>query len=61
MSEIDLLSDARAEARSWSHNTWRSHVAGWKHCTSWCTERRCVGFPAAAAAVGRYIEHLVEI
>ena len=60
-ADVDLLADARAEARSWSPNTRRAYVAGWKHFTSWCIEHRCVGMPAASAAVGRYIEHLVEI
>ena len=57
----DLLADARAEARSWSPNTRRAYVAGWKDFTSWCIEHRCAGLPSAAADVGRYIEHLVEM
>ncbi len=57
----DLLADARAEALSWSPNTRRAYVAGWNHFTSWCVEHRCAGLPSAAADVGRYIEHLVEM
>ena len=57
----DLLAYARAEARSWSPNTRRAYVAGWNHFTSWCIEHRCAGLPSAAADVGRYIEHLVEM
>ena len=57
---VDVLADARAEARSWSPNTRRAYVAGWNHFTSWCIEHRCAGLPSAAADVGRYIEHLVE-
>ena len=57
---VDVLADARAEARSWSPNTRRAYVAGWNHFTSWCIEHRCAGLPSAAAYVGRYIEHLVE-
>ena len=59
-ADVDVLADARAEARSWSPNTRRAYVAGWKDFTSWCLEHRCVGLPAAAADVGRYMEHLVE-
>ncbi len=57
---VDLLADARAEANSWSPNTRRAYVAGWKDFTSWCIEHRCAGLPVVAAHVGRYIEHLVE-
>ena len=57
----DLLADAKAEAGSWAPSTRRVYVAGWKHFTSWCIEHRCAGLPATAAAVGRYIEHLVQI
>ena len=60
-ADVDLLSDAKAEASSWAPSTRRVYVAGWKHFTSWCIENRCPGLPAAAADVGRYIEHLVEI
>ena len=59
-ADLDLLADARAEARSWSPNTRRAYVIGWKHFTSWCIEHRCAGLPAPAADVGRYMEHLVE-
>ena len=58
---VDVLADARAEALSWSPNTRRAYVAGWNHFTSWCIEHRCAGLPSAAADVGRYIEHLVEM
>ena len=57
---VDFLADARAEARSWSPNTRRAYVAGWKDFTSWCLENRCAGLPVAPADVGRYLEHLVE-
>ena len=57
----DLLADAKAEALSWSPNTRRAYVAGWNDFTSWCIEHRCAGLPSAAADVGRYIEHLVEM
>ena len=57
----DLLADAKVEALSWSPNTRRAYVAGWKDFTSWCIEHRCAGLPSAAADVGRYIEHLVEM
>ena len=60
MANVDVLADARAEARSWAPNTRRAYVAGWKVFTSWCIEHRCPGLPAAPADVGRYIEHLVE-
>ena len=60
LADVDLLADARAEARSWSPNTRRTYVAGWKHFTSWCIEHRCAGLPAAAADVGRYIEFLMD-
>ena len=59
-ASVDVLADARAEARSWSSNTRRAYVAGWNHFTSWCIEHRCAGLPSAAADVGHYIEHLVE-
>ena len=59
-ADVDLLADARAEARSWSPNTRRAYVAGWKDFTSWCFENRCAGLPSAPADVGRYLEHLVE-
>ena len=57
---VDVLADARAEARSWATNTRRAYIAGWNHFTSWCIEHRFAGLPSAAADVGRYIEHLVE-
>ena len=57
---VDVLADARAEARSWSPNTRRAYVAGWNHFTNWCIEHQCVGLPSVATDVGRYIEHLVE-
>ena len=57
---VDVLADARAEARSWSPNTRRAYVAGWNHFTSWCIEHQCAGLPSVATDVGRYIEHLVE-
>ena len=57
---VDVLADARAEARSWSPNTRRVYVAGWNHFTSWCIEHQCAGPPSAAADVDHYIEHLVE-
>ena len=59
-ADADVLADARAEARSWSPNTRRAYVVGWKHFTSWCLEHRCAGLPAGPADVGRYLEHLVE-
>ena len=59
-SDTDVLADARAEAGSWSPNTRRSYVAGWRDFTNWCLEHRCQGLPAAPADVGRYLEHLVE-
>ena len=59
-AEVDVLADARAEARIWSPNTKRAYVAGWRDFTSWCFDNRCVGLPAASAVVGRYLEHLVE-
>ena len=59
-ADVNLLADARAEARSWSPNTRRAYVAGWKHFISWCIEHRCAGLPARAADVDRYIERLVE-
>ena len=59
-TDLDLLTGARAEARSWYPNTRRVYVIGWKHFTSWCIEHRCAGLPAPAADVGRYMEHLVE-
>ena len=58
--EADVLADARAEARSWSPNTRRAYVAGWRDFTSWCLDNRCAGLPTTAADVGRYLEHLVE-
>ena len=42
-ADVDLLADARAEARRWSPNTRRAYVIGWKHFTSWCMEHRCAG------------------
>ena len=59
-AEVDVLADARAEALSWSPNTRRAYVAGWRDFTGWCLEHRCAGLPAGAADVGRYLEHLVE-
>ena len=59
-AEVDVLADARAEARSWSPDTRRAYVAGWRDFTGWCLEHRCAGLPAGAADVGRYLEHLVE-
>ena len=59
-ADVDVLADARAEARSWAPNTRRAYVAGWRDFISWCLEHRCVGLSAAAADVGRYLEHLVE-
>ena len=56
----DVLADARAEARSWSPNTRRSYVAGWRDFTNWCLEHRCPGLPSVAADIGRYLEDLVE-
>ena len=55
-----MLADARAEARSWSPNTRRAYIAGWRDFTSWCLDNRCAGLPTTAADVGRYLEHLVE-
>ena len=52
---------ARAEALSWAPNTRKAYVAGWNGLTSWCIENRCSGLPAAPAAVGRYLEDLVDI
>ena len=60
LANVDVLADARAEARGWSPNTRRAYVAGWKDFTSWCLENRCAGVPADPADVGRYLEHLVE-
>ena len=59
-ADVEVLADARAEARSWSPNTRRAYVTGWKDFTRWCLEHRCVGLPATAADVGRYMEHQVE-
>ena len=59
-AEVEVLADARAEARSWSSNTRRAYVAGWKDYTSWCYENQSADLPAAPADVGRYLEHLVE-
>ena len=59
-ADVDILANVRAEDRSWSPNTRRAYVAGWKDFTSWCIEHRCAGLPVRAADVGRYIEHLVE-
>ncbi len=59
-ADVGFLADARAEARSWSPNTRRAYVAGWKDFTSWCFENQCAGLPSAGADVGRYLEHLVE-
>ena len=50
----------RRALRSWSLNTRRAYVVGWKDFTSWCLEHRCTGRPAAPSDVGRYLEHLVE-
>ena len=60
-AEADVLADAKAEARSWSTNTRRPYVAGWKDFTNWSIEHRCAGLLAAPADIGRYIEHLVEM
>ena len=51
----------RAEDLSWAPNTRKAYVAGWNDFTSWCIENRCPGLPAAPAAVGRYLEDLMEI
>ena len=59
-ADVDVLGDARAEARSWAPNTRRAYVAGWRDFTRWCLENWCAGLPAAPADVGRYLEHLVE-
>ena len=59
-ADVDVLADARAEAGSWSSNTRRAYVTGWKDFTRWCLENRCAGLPSAPADVGRYLEHLVE-
>ena len=60
LADVDVLADARAEARSWAPNTRRAYVAGWKSFTRWCLDNGCTGLPAAPADVGRYLEHLVE-
>ena len=57
---VDVLADARAEARSWSPNTRRAYVAGWKHFTSWCIEHRCAGLPSEVADVGHYMENVAD-
>ena len=57
---LPASADARAEARSWSPNTRRAYVAGWKDFTSWCIENRCPGLPSAPTDVALYLEHLVE-
>ena len=57
---INVLADARTEARSWAPNTRWAYVAGWNDFTNWCLEHRCAGLPAATADFGRYLEHLVE-
>ena len=57
---VDVLADARAGAGSWSPNTRRAYVTGWRDFTRWCLENRCAGLPSALADVGRYLEHLVE-
>ena len=49
-TEVGLLADAR----SWSPNTRRAGVAGWKDFTSWCFEHRCAGLPAVPADVGTW-------
>ena len=46
---VGVLADATADARSWSPNTRRAYVAGWKHFTSWCIEHRCAGPPSEVA------------
>ena len=60
LAGVDVLVDARAEARSWLPNTRRAYVAGWNHFTSWCIEHQYAGLPSTPADVGRYIQHLVE-
>ena len=55
------LADAKAEAASWSPETRRSYVAGWKDFTRWCLDNRCLCLPAAPADIGRYLENLVEL
>ena len=60
LADVDVLADARAEARSWAPNTRRAYVAGWKSFTRWCLDNGCTGLPAAPADVRRYLEHLVE-
>ena len=57
---VNVLADARAEARSWSPNTRRAYVAGWKRFTSWCIEHRCAGLPSEVADVGRYLENVAD-
>ena len=59
-AETDVLPDAKAEALSWSPNTRRAYVAGWKDFTARCIEHLCASLPAAPADIGRYIEYLVE-
>ena len=51
---------ARAEALSWSPNTRRAYVAGWKDFTSWCFDNRRPGLAATPVDVGRYPEDMVE-
>ena len=54
-ADVDVLADARAEARSWAPNTRRAYVAGWRDFTSWCFENRCAGLPAVPSDVTRYL------
>ena len=56
----DLLTDARAEARSWSPNTRRAFVPEWKHFTNWRFENRCTVLPGVPVDVGSCLEHLME-
>ena len=56
---VNVLADARAEARNCSPNTRRAYVAGWNDFTSWCLEHRCAVLPTGPADIGRYLEHLV--
>ena len=44
-ADVDVLADARPEAHSWSPNTRRAYVAGWRDLSSWCLENRCAGLP----------------
>ena len=49
-ADVNVLADARTEARSWAPNTRRAYVASWNDFTSWCLEHRCAEADVLAAA-----------